>query len=741
MVALLSRTLAPPPALHVVHDLKRSVRRLSVLLEVSRTLSSESDLDHLLAKIMESATRVLEADRCTLFLVDYLNDQLWSHLAQGEGMTEIRIPRSAGMAGYVATTGETVNIPDCYADPRFNRDVDKRTGYRTRNMLCMAMRNPSGKIMGVLQLLNKYDGPFDAEDEELLEALGAQAAGALVNAQLLVAQEREIRKTNSLLDVMRTVSTELDLDSLLARIMEKTTEVMDADRSSLYMVDHKTNEIWFKVAQGAELHEVRIPIGLGIAGYVAATGETVNIADAYEDPRFSQEMDRRTGYRTRSILCMPMRNAEGLMVGVVQVLNKNLGIFTKEDEDLLAAVASQEVIALENAKLFDNVVSMKNYDESILRSMATGIITIDMDGLISKGNEAAERILGFEGSFPVGGSFDAMIRAEDNEDLWEPIQRALEAGEAHYVQRIPFRAPDGSTVTMNASAVPLRDHKNLQVGVVAVIEDISKEQQLMGTLSRVVSRQVAEQIMAAGTLPSLGGERKNVTVLMADIRDFTTMTEASEPEEIVAMLNDYFSRMIEVVFDHEGTVDKFIGDAIMAEFGVPVAHEDDQMRAVLAGIDMRRALREFNADRVAEGQPPIEIGVGICDGEAVSGAIGSEHRMEFTVIGDTVNTSARLEGLTKQFPGHKLVFNETVYEAVKDQIPCDFLIEEYVKGKTKPVRVYGVPEAWIQGEEASISPVGKAQPAASSVEPSAAAAFGVKRSKPLQQLAGAGIGL
>ncbi|MBM2810914.1 MAG: adenylate/guanylate cyclase with and sensor [Chloroflexi bacterium] len=673
-----------------------SVAKLTSLLALSHDLASELDLDRLLATIMSRTSHLLEADRSTLFLVDEAEDQLWSRVAEKAGINEIRFSRSAGIAGHVATTGETINIPDAYADTRFNQAVDRQTGYRTRSILCMPVRDVRGVTVGVLQVLNKSDGPFRRDDEDLLRVLCSHVAVALTNANLVEARRKEIEKTTILLDVMRSLASEIQLDPLLARIMDKTTEVMQADRSSLYIVDQRTNELWFKVAQGSDLQEMRFPVGVGIAGQVAATGEVVNIADAHDDPRFNPEMDRRTGYRTRSMLCMPMRDSAGKIVGVLQVLNKREGLFTGEDEELLAAVASQAVIALENARLFDDVMRMKNYNESILRSMATGVITIDMNACITTANAAAERILAFDGGAPIGAMFESAIGGGVlNAGLWDPVSRALEFGETRQVQKVKHTTEIGNPVTLNASAVPLRDAKEQQIGVVAVIEDISREQQLIGTLSRVVSHQVAEQIMATGLMPSVGGHRKQVTILMSDIRDFTTMTESAEPEDIVRMLNDYFGRMIEVIFDHEGTLDKFIGDAIMAVFGTPLAHTDDPMRAVKSAVDMRRALHAYNIERAAQGKPTIENGIGICDGEAVAGAIGSEQRLEFTVIGDAVNTAARIEGLTKGFPDHKIVFNEAVYELVKEEIPSDFLAEEHVKGKALPVRVYGVPEWYV----------------------------------------------
>ncbi len=165
--------------------LQHRVEKLGGILEVAQALVAERDLDRLLKLIVEAAARVVEADRCSLFLVDRERGELWTKVAQGLGMKEIRIPMDRGIAGAVATTNSIINIPDAYKDPRFNKNVDKQTGYRTRSILCVPMRSHEGEVVGVLQALNRLDDkPFTAEDEELLSALGGQAAAAVNNALL-----------------------------------------------------------------------------------------------------------------------------------------------------------------------------------------------------------------------------------------------------------------------------------------------------------------------------------------------------------------------------------------------------------------------------------------------------------------------------------------------------------------------------------------------------------------------------
>jgi adenylate cyclase len=189
----------------------------------------------------------------------------------------------------------------------------------------------------------------------------------------------------------------------------------------------------------------------------------------------------------------------------------------------------------------------------------------------------------------------------------------------------------------------------------------------------------------------LGGTRQPVSILFSDIRNFTAISERLEPEEIVEFLNDYFAAMVQEIFAEQGTLDKFIGDGIMAVFGAPISRPDDPVRAVRAARGMRRSLRAFNARQRARGGVEIDIGIGISHGESISGNIGSEQRMEYTVIGDSVNIASRLEGLTKNHP-YKILINDRIYEQVAREFECVLLGEERVKGKAHAVLVYGVPD-------------------------------------------------
>jgi len=189
------------------------------------------------------------------------------------------------------------------------------------------------------------------------------------NAERLRAElelaERRISRLTSLVEAAKILNSTLNLDELLTVIMEVATEQMNCDRSTLFLLDEEKKELVSKIAQRAEVSEIRVPLGSGLAGYAAESGETINIADAYKDPRFNPAVDKKTGYRTRTILTMPMRNRRGKVIGVLQVLNKKEGIFTNEDEYFLEVLSSQAAVAIENARLHHEELEKKKIESEL----------------------------------------------------------------------------------------------------------------------------------------------------------------------------------------------------------------------------------------------------------------------------------------------------------------------------------------------------------------------------------------
>lgn len=223
-------------------------------------------------------------------------------------------------------------------------------------------------------------------------------------------------------------------------------------------------------------------------------------------------------------------------------------------------------------------------------------------------------------------------------------------------------------------------------GALVVMEDISDEKRLKSTMYRYMTQELAEELLKLDDA-KLGGDRKEVSILFSDIRGYTTLTENLEAEEVVSMLNEYFESMVEAVFKHKGTLDKYIGDAIMAVFGSPLPLEEHAWMAVQTSLEMRDRLHEFNQRRYADDKPKIKIGIGINSDTVISGNIGSSKRMEFTAIGDGVNLGSRLESVSKQY-GCDIIISHNTFKPCQDHIWARELDYIRVKGRNEPVAIY-----------------------------------------------------
>jgi len=228
-----------------------AVRKLRGVLEIVRLASAETDLDKLLALIPQQACALLEADRAALYLLDKAAGELYSAVALGLTDKAIRLKLHQGVSGMVATTGKSILLTDAYADPRFYRGVDELTGYRTQQILCVPIKNRREEILGVLELLNKRTGSFTAEDEEVLSLLANQIGIAMTNAQIYDGLRTSLDRLSRLMQVGAAISSELDLDALLRTISQTTSHLLQAERSTVFVVDPVKNELWSRWPRGS----------------------------------------------------------------------------------------------------------------------------------------------------------------------------------------------------------------------------------------------------------------------------------------------------------------------------------------------------------------------------------------------------------------------------------------------------------------------------------------------------------
>ena len=248
-----------------------------------------------------------------------------------------------------------------------------------------------------------------------------------------------------------------------------------------------------------------------------------------------------------------------------------------------------------------------------------------------------------------------------------------------------FQPKDLEIVTgVAAQAAMFIENNNLALKIEREI--ITRER-----FSRLVSPNIAERVASGELEVKKGGELvKECTVFNSDIRGFTKMSEKTEPEDIVEMLNEYFELMVETLFKYEGTLDKFMGDGLMALWGAPVIHPDDPLRAVQCALEQMEVLEAFNKQRIKKSQPPLAIGIGIHTGPLVAGYLGSSKALSYTVIGDTANTSARL---CSHAQGGQIIVSETTQSRLAGRFDCEEMAPAVLKGKVKPLRIFAIRRA------------------------------------------------
>jgi len=662
-------------------------RRLNSLIEATTKARESMSLDVILVRLVSLITEAFDADRSSLFLYDAETDELFSRVALGEGVNEIRFNAATGIAGAAFQSGDTLMIDDAYSDPRFNQAIDLQTGYTTRSILCVPVRTRLGDTIGVAEVLNKTAHVFTAADSALLRAFTTHVASALENIQLSERAQVAIREESRIMEVTQAISSELDIDRLLRKIMSISTELLEAERSTLFLHDPVMNELWSRVAEGIGQTEIRIPAHLGIAGEVFTRRVPVNIANAYADPRFNQKVDRETGFRTRSILCVPVINKYGIPIGVVQVLNRKGGPFSARDQRRLEMLAAQSAIALDNARLFREVLEERNYSENVLRSLTNGVLTFNKCDNVVKINDAAAKILQRDPQRILGADASQIFEGK-NRWVLDRLAKLGITKSAEVSLDSELMTASGESLSVNLNLSPLLDSAGELIGSTMVIEDITSEKRVRSTMARYMTREIADQVLAQGA-SVLGGRSQLATVAFTDIKDFTALAESLGAQDTVSLLNEYFTEMVEVVFAHHGILDKYIGDGIMAVFGAPFPSPDDADNAIGMAIEMRRVLAVFNRRRTSSTLLPIEVRIGISSDQIVAGNIGSDRRMDYTVIGDGVNLAARLESANKQLGTELLVSGMTV----------DLLQQSYhmrkmdylrVKGKSNPVPIYEI---------------------------------------------------
>jgi adenylate cyclase len=311
---------------------------------------------------------------------------------------------------------------------------------------------------------------------KLIEAMNEVESGVLDNRLFITGTDeyadlyrgynlmtQGLREEVKILEVAHDLTGELNLDVLLERIMRAATDLLDADRGTLFVHDKKRKQLWSRFAEGLASREIRIPDHVGIAGHSFQKNEVLNVKDPYSHPLFNSTIDKQTGYKTTSILCMPIINKAGVSIGVTQVLNKHGGHFTLKDEQRLRAFTAQIAVSLENAQLFEDVLNMKNYNESILRSTSNGMVTLNKERQVVTVNDAASRILQRSETDVIGLAATALF-GPANQWVLDSVERVEATGTSNLSFDQAITLENGDPVSVNMTAVPLIDANKADIG-------------------------------------------------------------------------------------------------------------------------------------------------------------------------------------------------------------------------------------------------------------------------------------
>ncbi|KAJ8915032.1 hypothetical protein NQ315_016007 [Exocentrus adspersus] len=375
------------------HEL-RQMDEKDLIFELVKDICNELEVRSLCHKILQNVSMLLHADRGSLFLVQgekgggctpappgqsprgrCLVSKLFdvcskSTLMEMEKKDEIRIPWGTGIVGYVAESGEPVNIPDAYQDARFNHDVDALTGYRTKSLLCMPIKDTNGDVIGVAQVINKVgDQPFTKSDEEVFSSYLQFCGIGLRNAHLYEISQLEIKRNQVLLDLARMIFEEQStIEHVVYRILTHTQSLIQCKRVQVMLV-HQDSKVSFSRTFDLDEEDLncpeprttpfegRFPIHVGVTGYVSRTGETVNIPNVYEDPRFDPSVDEGTDFKHKTMLSMPIKNSSGEIIGVILLVNKFNDLpFTKNDENFVEAFAIFCGMGIHNTHMYQRAV-------------------------------------------------------------------------------------------------------------------------------------------------------------------------------------------------------------------------------------------------------------------------------------------------------------------------------------------------------------------------------------------------
>ncbi|MBS1250762.1 MAG: Adenylate cyclase 2 [Chloroflexi bacterium] len=506
--------------------------------------------------------------------------------------------------------------------------------------------------------------------------------------------EDERQDLLGLAEIGKVINSSLKLNDVLRIVMDTLIRLTEAERGFLMLRDQETNELTTQIARNWEQESLapsEFAVSQTVINRVVEGGKPVLTTNAQEDDRFDSQ-ESIIAYKLRSILCVPFMLKDRL-TGVIYADNRiQTGLFTETDLTLLSAFASQGAVAIENARLFESVqqtlrevTELMNLMDNIFASIASGVITTDVQEKITLCNKATEKILKIQAENIIGHNLEEALPLL-GDSLRATMTSVRENDQSVVGMEISPELPSEKHMDLSLNISPLKDAGENTQGVAIVLDDLTEKKRLEAQrrlFERMVSPAVINQLDPDEL--QLGGKRSKITTLFADVRGFTQFSESQSPEDLVSVLNRYLAAAADAILLEEGTIDKFLGDAVMAWFNAPIPQADHALRAVRAAIGIRQTIRNLHLKLPQKFH--LDFGIGIHAGEAVLGVIGTERRIEYTAIGDSVNTAKRIQENSNH---NQILVSAIIYNEVKSQVIARPTAPVHAKGKSHPVEVYEI---------------------------------------------------
>ncbi|KAI9103738.1 GAF domain-like protein [Phlyctochytrium arcticum] len=648
-----------------IHYLANRLTKLHHLLNIITLLSSEQDTDRAMSIFLTHLVSNLDARHGTVYLYDEQSDKLIVRASTWQPVGT-SLPPTHIFSFTQLSKLEPVNAYNVRTSEHYTDNVHQTYAPASLDCILSAplLHQESGKFAGIVELINKSSTipVFESEDSQILSVVASLWTLLLKSHKMETEQTQQSADIRALLNTASVMTAEADLGDLIRVIMQTAQELLSAERCSLFLVDREKSELVTSVAQGTQ--EIRIPMSKGIAGHVAQSGQLLNIPNAYKDHRFNRAVDLKTGFKTRNILCIPMKSATGGgVIGVTQIINKMGGeAFTREDELVAMSFSGLAGGMLEKSLLFkalQHQLQTQVHERDVLQSTLDGIpycvISLDAKGHLLSVNRPdilSLPVLSICQLTPYDDWLSPTPLSPDTTAFQSDIATCLKTGETLHAENVRLETHDG-----------VRDVEYVVVanedGCIVIVGVVSESWRGVKTLARYMSHATVRQTLQ--TEKYFTGTQVPMTVISFELRNFSSLLTTHEPKTLISLLSRYFQTTFTNLSSSTGILLNQSGAVLTGLFGIPGSASPglEARRCVECAIRIKEEMNE-------EGMS-VDISMGVASGVGIWGVVGSESRREISAVGDPITLSTAIQSLTSKYtPQTALYIDETTKDLIQD---------------------------------------------------------------------------